>query len=89
MISHNSKIFIVSVDMGHRVEEGVKMEAVEYRAVIRFLFLKGRTPKETFGEMKETYGEDAPSYDVVKHWHRQFKCDRASVDTSRLTPVDN
>ena len=57
------------------------METVEYRAVIRFLFLKGRTPTETFNEMKETYGKDAPSYDVVKHWHRQFKCGRTSVET--------
>ena len=60
------------------------MEPVEYRAVIRFLYLKGRTPKETFDEMKATYGEDAPSYDVVKHWHRQFKCGRTSVETAAI-----
>ena len=35
------------------------MEPVECRAVIQFLYLKGRTPKETFDEMKETYGDDA------------------------------
>lgn len=60
------------------------MEQVEYRAVIRFLYLRGRTPRETFDEMKETYGEDAPSYDVVKHWHRQFKCGRTSVETAPI-----
>ena len=49
------------------------MEPVECRAVIRFLYLKGRTPQETFDEMKETYGDDAPSYDLVKRWHREFK----------------
>ena len=27
------------------------------------------------------YGEDSPSYDVVKHWHRQLKCSHTSVDT--------
>ena len=26
------------------------------------------------------YGEDAPSYDVVKHWHGQFKCGHTSVE---------
>ena len=26
-------------------------------------------------------GEDAPSYDIVKHWHRQFKYGRTSVET--------
>ena len=35
------------------------MEPVEYRAVIRFLYLKGRKPKGTFDEMKKIYGEDA------------------------------
>ena len=60
------------------------MEQVEYRAVIRFLYLKGRTPTEAFDEMKEVYGEDAPSYDVVKHWHRQFKCGRTSVETAPI-----
>lgn len=60
------------------------MEPVECRAVIRFLYLRGRTPRETFDEMKDTYGEDAPSYDVVKHWHRQFKCGRTSVETAPI-----
>ena len=34
------------------------MEQVEYGAVIRFLYLKGRTPTEVFDEMK-VYGDDA------------------------------
>lgn len=59
------------------------MEPVECRAVIRFLYLRGRTPRETFDEMKDTYGRDAPSYDV-KHWHRQFKCGRTSVETAPI-----
>ncbi|XP_076053595.1 protein GVQW3-like [Oratosquilla oratoria] len=58
------------------------MEPVECRAVIRFLYLKGRTPQETFDEMKETYGDDAPSYDLVKRWHREFKHGRNSVETA-------
>ena len=58
------------------------MEPVECRAVIRFLYLKGRTPKETFDEMKETYGDDAPSYDLVKRWHCEFKHGRKSVETA-------
>lgn len=60
------------------------MDAVEYRAVIKFLYLKGRTPRETFDEIKEVYGEDSPSYDVVKNWHRQFKCGRTSVETAPI-----
>ena len=60
------------------------MEPVECRAVIRFLYLKGCTPQETFNEMKETYGDNAPSYDLVKRkrWHREFKHGRKSVETA-------
>ncbi|XP_014782283.1 protein GVQW3-like [Octopus bimaculoides] len=60
------------------------MEGVEYRSVIRFLYLKGHTPKETFDEMEEVYGDDALSYNVVKHWYRQFKCGRTSVETASI-----
>ena len=56
------------------------IEPVEYRAVIRFLYLKGCTPKEAFDDMEAVYGEDVPSYDV-KHWHRQFKCRHTLVET--------
>ncbi|CAI5785162.1 Hypothetical predicted protein [Podarcis lilfordi] len=43
--------------------------------------------------MKGSYGEDAPLYDVVKHWHRQFKCGRTSVETAPIpgqpqSPID-
>ena len=36
------------------------MEAVEYRAVMRLLYLKGSALKEALDEMKADYGEDAP-----------------------------
>ncbi|XP_029646115.2 uncharacterized protein LOC115219953 [Octopus sinensis] len=35
--------------------------------------------------MKEAYGHNAPSYDVVKHWHRQFKCGWTSVETASIS----
>ena len=60
----------------------VKWSNVECRAVIRFLYLKGCTPQETFDEMKETYSDNAPSYDLVKRWHRKFKRGRKSVETA-------
>ncbi|XP_029648851.1 protein GVQW3-like [Octopus sinensis] len=34
--------------------------------------------------MKEVYGDDAPSNDIVKHSHRQFKCGRTSV---KIAPI--
>ena len=35
---------------------------VEYRVVIRYLYLKGKTGKETHGELADVYGSSAPSY---------------------------
>ena len=35
---------------------------VEYRATIRYLFLKGKTGKEILGELADVYGSSAPSY---------------------------
>ena len=40
---------------GAEVHSGVTMDSVEARAVVRFLYLEGRTPKEIFSEMKETF----------------------------------
>lgn len=50
--------------------------------MIRFLYLKGRTPQETFDKMTETYGDDVPSYELVKRWHREFKHGLNSVETA-------
>ena len=41
---------------------------VEYRAVIRYLYLKGKTGKEIHGELADVYGSFAPSYVQVKFW---------------------
>ena len=37
------------------------MEPAEYRSVFNLLYLKSCTQKEAFVEIKEVYGEDAPS----------------------------
>ena len=50
--------------------------------MIRFLYLKGRIPTEAFDGLKATYVDDAPSCDLVKHWYRESKFDRKSVETA-------
>ena len=40
----------------------------EYRAVIRYLYLKGKTGKEIHCELADVYGSSAPSYAQVKFW---------------------
>ena len=46
---------------------------VEYRAVIRYLYLKGKTGKDIHGELADVYGSSAPSYAQVKFWVGTFK----------------
>ena len=38
------------------------LSQAEYRAVIRNLYLKGKTAKKIHGELADVYGSSAPSY---------------------------
>ena len=53
---------------------------VEYRDVIRYLYLKGKTGKEIHGELADVYGSSAPSYAQVKFWVGEFKHGRTSLE---------
>ena len=53
---------------------------VEYRAVIRYLYLKGKTGKEIHSELANVYGSSAPSYAPVKFWVGEFKHCRTSLE---------
>ena len=53
---------------------------VEYRAVTRYLFLKGKTGKEIHGELADVYGSSAPSYAQVEFWVGEFKRGRTSLE---------
>ena len=53
---------------------------VEYRAVIWYLYLKGKTGKEIYGELADVYGSSAPSYAQVKFCIGEFKCGRMSLE---------
>ena len=52
----------------------------EYRAVIRYLYLKGKTGLEIHCELTSAYGSSAPSYAQVKFWVGEFKCSRTSLE---------
>ena len=53
---------------------------VEYRAVIRYLHLKGKTGKEIHCELVDVYGSSAPSYAQVKFSIGEFKRCRMSLE---------
>ena len=51
----------------------------EYRAIIRFLYVKDKTGNEMHGELADVYGSSAPSYAQVKFWVGKSKCGRTSL----------
>ena len=53
---------------------------VEYRAVIRYLYLKGKTGQEIHCELTNVYGSSAPLYAQVKFWVGEFKSSRTSLE---------
>ncbi|GFR78108.1 histone-lysine N-methyltransferase SETMAR [Elysia marginata] len=55
------------------------MEAVEYRSVIKFLYLKGQNSTEIPQKMVQVYAEKCPNFSTVAHWVRKFKSGFLSV----------
>ena len=53
---------------------------VEYRTVIRYSYLKGKTGHEIHCELTNVYGSSAPSYAQVKFWVGEFKRSRTSLE---------
>ena len=55
------------------------MEKEQYRSVIRFLFLDGKTREEIKVKLDAIYGDLSPSMTTVKYWFNEFKRGRTSV----------
>ena len=53
---------------------------VEYRAAIRYFYLKGKTGKEIHGVLADVYGSSVSSYAQVKFWVGEFKRGRTSLE---------
>ena len=53
---------------------------VEYRAVIRYLYLKEKTGQEIHCKLTNVYGSSAPSYAQVKFWFGEYKRGRTSLE---------
>ena len=53
---------------------------VENHAVIRYLYLKGKTGREVHRELAAVYGSSALSYAQVKFWVGEFKRGRTSLE---------
>ena len=65
------------------------MDNISHHVVIRYLCLKGLTPKEIHENMVVTPGENVPSYSMVKRWDGEFRRGRDSLgdDPRQSKPV--
>ena len=50
-----------------------KWKKSAFRAVIKYLYLKGLTPKEIKAELDEVQGASAPVFATVYNWVNEFK----------------
>jgi len=55
------------------------MEKEQYRSVIRFLFLEGKSRSEIKERLDAVYGDSSPSMATVKNWFNEFQRGRTSV----------
>lgn len=55
------------------------MEKEQYRSVIRFLVLEGKTRSEIKDRLDAVYGDSSPSMATVKNWFNEFVRGRTSV----------
>ena len=56
------------------------MDKIEFRAVIKFLTLKGQSPSEIETEMKIVYKDDTPSIRTIYRWYNEYKRGRQSLE---------
>ena len=81
-IAHVSSHFLIRYWMSNMASDAKTCfsSKVEYRAVIRYLYLKDKTGKEMHGELTNVHGSSAPSYAQVKFWVGEFKHSRMSLE---------
>ena len=60
----------------------LKIDKIEYRAVIKFFVKEGLTPNEIHSKFVKVYEESSPSFSTIKKWTAQFKsgCTSLEVD---------
>jgi len=55
------------------------MEKEQYRSVIRFFFLEGKSCSENKERLDAVYGDSSPSMATVKNWFNEFQHGRTSA----------
>ena len=55
------------------------LDKEQYRSVIRFLFLDGKTCEEIKVKLHTVYKDHAPSMTTIRYWFNEFKRGRTSA----------
>jgi len=58
----------------------VKMDKIEYRAVIKCFVKEGLTPNEIHSKFIKVYGDSSPLFSTIKKWAAEFKRGRTSIE---------
>ena len=58
----------------------VKMDTIEYRAVIKFFVKEGLTPNEIHSKFIKVYGDSSASFSTFKKWAAEFKRGSTSLE---------
>jgi histone-lysine N-methyltransferase SETMAR len=58
----------------------LKIDRIEYRAVIKFFVKEGLTPNEIRSNFIKFYGDSSPSFSTVKKWAAEFKRGRTGLE---------
>jgi len=69
----NCKAFLVQRLKGSMSGDARDFNNIKTRAIIKFFFLQGMSPKEIYAILIEKLGEHALSHATVKNWVAQFK----------------
>jgi len=58
----------------------LKMDKIEYRALIKFFVKEGLTPNEIHSKFIKVYEDYSPSFSTIKKWTTEFKCGHTSLE---------
>ena len=58
----------------------LKMDKIEYRAVIKLLVKEGLTPNEVHSKFIKVYGDSSASFSTIKKRAAEFKRGRTSLE---------
>jgi histone-lysine N-methyltransferase SETMAR len=58
----------------------LKIDEIEYRAVIKFFVKEGLTPNEIYLKFIKVYGDSSSSFSIIKKWAAEFERGRTSLE---------